>query len=67
MGEVSRSELLYGTTDPHETPLVMPARPRQVPELAKQIDDGYALRRAAGLPIDGSVPVVDRESAEDTT
>ena len=36
MGDVSRSELLYGTTDPHETPLVMPAWARQVPELAKQ-------------------------------
>lgn len=53
---IATSELLYGTTDPRETPLIMPAWARQVPELAKQIDSGYAMRRAAALPIDGSRP-----------
>lgn len=52
----NRSELLYGTTDPYEQPLVMPAWARDVPLLAKQIDDGYTLRRAVGLPVDGSFP-----------
>lgn len=49
-------ELLYSTTDPYEIPLVMPAWARSVPALAERIDDGYALRRGAGLPVDGSLP-----------
>lgn len=53
---MQESELLYSTTDPHEIPLVMPGWARDVPALAKQIDDGYALRRSAGLPIDGTLP-----------
>lgn len=50
------AELLYSTTDPYETPLVMPAWAREIAAIAKQIDDGYDLRRAAGLPVDGSLP-----------
>ncbi len=54
------AELLYGTTDPFVHPLVLPAWARRVPLLADAIDAGHAKRRAAGLPVDGSVQV-DRE------
>lgn len=50
------SELLYGTTDPYEEPLIMPAWVRSIPMIAKRIDDGYELRRSAGRPIAGSLP-----------
>jgi hypothetical protein len=54
--EYAKPELIYGTTDPYEHPLVLPAWARNVPLLADLLDDGYSLRRAAGLPIDGSTP-----------
>jgi hypothetical protein len=43
-------ELLYGTTDPAEIPLVLPrwARARW-PELGDWIDEGLRRRREAGL------------------
>lgn len=50
------SELLYQTTDPCEPPLIMPAWARRVPLLAERIDTGHAMRRDAGLPVDGSLP-----------
>jgi hypothetical protein len=42
---VKPCELLYFTTDPHETPLVLPPWARDIPELAKMIDEGHARRR----------------------
>lgn len=45
------SELLYRTANPREIPLVIPGLAREIfPEIGKAIDDGYALRREAGLP-----------------
>lgn len=41
------SELLYLTTDPGETPLVLPPWTRDDPELAEMIDEGHARRREA--------------------
>lgn len=55
-GESVTAELLYGTTDPYEHPLVLPSWARRVPLLADAIDKGHAKRRGAGLPVDGSVP-----------
>lgn len=60
-GESVTAELLYGTTDPFEHPLVLPAWARRVPVLASAIDAGYAKRHAAGLPVDGSVPASREE------
>jgi hypothetical protein len=48
MTEIRDSELLYRTTDPAETPLVMPTWARAVPELAALIDAG--LQRRADFP-----------------
>jgi hypothetical protein len=45
---IVESELLYLTTDPGETPLVMPTWARSVPELAAAIDEGH--RRRAQFP-----------------
>lgn len=42
---IAPSELLYLTSDPNETPLVMPAWARSVPDLAAKIDAGYELHR----------------------
>lgn len=51
------SELLYGTTDPRETPLVIPGWARDIaPEIGKAIDDGHALRREAGLTTSDGLP-----------
>lgn len=41
------SELLYLTTDPRETPLVLPPWSRDDPELSQMIDEGHARRRQA--------------------
>lgn len=42
---IKPSELLYQTSDPCETPLVMPTWARKVPILAAKIDAGYELHR----------------------
>lgn len=54
-----KPELLYGTSDPTEMPLVMPAWARKVPVLAALIDAGYELHRRGheiaaerGIPVD---------------
>lgn len=49
-------ELLYGTTDPYEHPILLPAWARRMPILADAIDEGHAKRRAAGLPVNGRIP-----------
>lgn len=51
------SELLYGTTNPREIPLVIPGWARDIaPEIGKAIDDGHALRREAGLTTSDGLP-----------
>lgn len=42
---MQESELLYLTSDPNETPLVMPTWAREVTDLAAKIDAGYELHR----------------------
>jgi hypothetical protein len=44
---VKPSELLYFTTDPGETPLVLPPWTRDDPVLAELIDEGHERRRRA--------------------
>lgn len=53
------AELLYQTSDPSETPLVMPTWARKIPVLAALIDAGYELHRRGheiaaerGIPVD---------------
>ena len=42
---MQESELLYLTSDPNETPLVMPTWTHNVPDLAAKIDAGYELHQ----------------------
>lgn len=42
---MQESELLYLTSDPNETPLVMPTWAREIPDLAAKIDAGHELHR----------------------
>ena len=51
-------ELLYGTSDPNEIPLLMPAWARKVPERAAKIDAGYELhRRGHEIAAEQDIPV----------
>lgn len=59
MSGIREPELLYLTTDPLETPLVVPTWARDIPELAAAIDEGH--RRRAEFPY------IDRERALMTT
>lgn len=48
MTDIRENELLYLTTDPAETPLVMPPNARDLPGLGDLIDEGH--RRRAEFP-----------------
>lgn len=63
-----KPELLYGTSDPNEMPLVMPAWARKVPSLAAKIDAGYELhRRGHEIAVERGIPAycpIDHEAPE---